>query len=243
MIKEGVKNKETFTNEYGETWWFKYDEENDVGILTGDDNLIENETFYIFNGICPLLILNQSEENWLKETWKKYSVDKGIYLDNSIETKIKKQGIFLTNNICPLCLKKKESFEGHHCIPASEGGSDDNVNILYICKSCHTIITNGCAEDISVRSKCAICHQISIFGINFFLMNPLNNKRYKNEDMGLYENRPEYKQIIDYYNKLEKEGKTQFNVSLKQKMLYFYKYYRFIIKDQIPNINVFKGGV
>lgn len=60
------KYLETFTNEYGETWWFNYDNKNDMGILWGNDDLIEGKNFYIFNGICPELILSNEEKIGLK---------------------------------------------------------------------------------------------------------------------------------------------------------------------------------
>ena len=40
------KYLETFTNEHGETWWFNYDNKNDMGILWGNDDLIEGNNFY-----------------------------------------------------------------------------------------------------------------------------------------------------------------------------------------------------
>jgi hypothetical protein len=80
----------------------------------------------------------------------------------------------------------------------------------------------------------AIEHQISVFGINFFLMNPLNNKRFDNKDMGLYRNRPEYKKTIDYYNTLDKDEQKSFNENLKQEATLFYKYYRSVVRNIVP---------
>jgi hypothetical protein len=64
---------ETYTNEYGEKWWFIYDTNKNMGILQGDDFLIEGKTFYVFDGVCPELILDKSEKEWLKTVWEKYS--------------------------------------------------------------------------------------------------------------------------------------------------------------------------
>jgi esterase/lipase len=44
-----------------------------MGILQGDDFLIEGKTFYVFDGTCPELILDKSEKEWLKTVWEKYS--------------------------------------------------------------------------------------------------------------------------------------------------------------------------
>lgn len=228
---------ETFTNEYGEKWWFTYDAENKIGILTGDDDLIMGQTFYVLNGICPSLILDRAEREWLKEVWNKFNKNINNYLNLDTEIKDNNKNVYLTNNYCPICLNQKDSFEDHHCIPASEGGSDDYVNILRTCNSCHSLITNGCEEERISRYLCAINHQLSIFGIKFILMNPLNNKRYKNRDMGLYIYRPYYKETIDLYNKLKENEKLEFNEALKKESVYWYKYYRNVVKNIIPYNN------
>jgi hypothetical protein len=64
---------ETFTNEYGEHWWFIYDTNENIGILQGDDYLIKGKTFYVIDGVCPSLILDKDEKDWLRSTWNKYS--------------------------------------------------------------------------------------------------------------------------------------------------------------------------
>jgi len=225
------KYLETFTNEHGETWWFNYDSKNDMGILSGDDDLIEGNNFYIFNGICPELILNNEEKDWIKNIWNKYS--KGINTYLNLPTEIQNKILtYMTNDYCPICLTKRKEFEGHHCIPASLGGSDDYVNILAICNSCHSLITNGCEEDRSARFLCAINHQISVYGIDFYKMNPLNNKRFKNNDMGLYKNYTYIKDILNHYDQLDDDNKITYNNNIKMYALYYYKYYR----NKINNI-------
>ena len=224
---------ETFTNEYGEKWFFTYDAKNEIGILTGDDSLIVGQIFYVLDGICPSLILDRAEREWLKEIWNKYS----IHNVHDTEIKYNNKGTYLTNNYCPICLNQKDSFEYHHCIPASEGGSDDYVNILCICNSCHSLITNGCEEERYARHMSAINHQLSIHGIEFILMNPTNNKRYKNKDMGLYKHRPNFKEIIELYSQLNENEKSNFNKALKKESLYWYKYFRNVVKNIIPYNN------
>ena len=226
---------ETFTNECNEDWWFNYNIENDIGIIWSNDDLIIDKKFYIFDGIHdPQLVLSDEEKIWVKDMWEKHSKPKSIYLN--LNTKIQKNKItYLENNYCPICLNQKTEFEDHHCIPASEGGSDDVVNMLRICNSCHSLITRGCIEDIHPRYMTAIYHQIYLYGINFYKMNPLNNKRYKNKDQGLYENRPYFKQIINDYDNLNKDEQIEINNKIKKEALFYYKYYRSIAKGIIDN--------
>jgi hypothetical protein len=204
-----------------------------MGILWGND--VDYNKYYVFNGICPLLILNKNEINWLNKVWDKYIKPKNIYLDLNIKIQTKYNIVYLENDYCPICLNKKTKFEHHHCIPSSEGGSDDIVNILRICNSCHSIITNGCPEDVLPKYLTAIYHQIYLFGINFYKMNPLNNKRFKYRDMGLYENRPMFKEIINHYDNLNQEEQINFNKKIKEQALYYYKYYRSIVSNIIPS--------
>lgn len=73
IINLTEKYLETFTNKFGETWWFDYDKENDMGILWGNDSLIVGNKFYVFSGMSPSLILGKDERDWLRSVWKKYS--------------------------------------------------------------------------------------------------------------------------------------------------------------------------
>jgi len=224
---------ETFTNECNEDWWFNYNIENDMGVIWGNDDLIIDKKFYIFDGIHdPQLVLSDKEKDWIKNVWEKYSKPKSIYLN--LDTKIQTKKItYLENNYCPICLNQKTEFEDHHCIPASEGGSDDVVNMLRICNSCHSLITNGCLEDRYIRHLTAIYHQMFLFGIDFYKMNPLNNKRFGNKDKGLYLNRPHIKEVIDYYDGLDEQEQIEFNDKFIKKSLYYYKYNRSIMRNVI----------
>lgn len=226
------KYLETFVNEYGETWWFDYDNKNDMGILWGNDDLINGKIFYVFDGICPSLILNKEERDWIKNVWNKYSENKNTYLNLPTEIQYK-YSTYLTNNYCPICLKERQEFEHHHCIPASIGGSDDYVNMLVICNTCHSLITNGCEEDSYIRFICAVYHQLYLYGIDFCKMNPLNNKRFKNKDMGLYESIPRIKIYLEKYKKFDDDQKIIFNKMMKKDALYHYKYYRSAVNNII----------
>ena len=66
-------------------------------------------------------------------------------------------------------------------------------------------------------------------------MNPFNNKRFKNKDLGLYDNRPIFKEMINYYNNLNQEEQINFNNKIKKQALYYYKYYRSIVSNIIPS--------
>lgn len=44
---------------------------------------------------------------------------------------------------CARCLRVSENFgvmQVHHIVPVSEGGTDDNVNLITVCDFCHTKI-------------------------------------------------------------------------------------------------------
>lgn len=222
---------EKFTNEYGEDFFFDYNSQNDMGIIWGDDIGVD---LYVFDGKCPPIILNMAEKEWLQKSWNRHSNKSGLYLNNSITLKSNKKYYYLSDNYCPICLSKQDRFEDHHCIPACEGGSDDNVNLLHICASCHLLITSGCQNDSRYRNLTAIYHQIANCGIDFYKMNPLNNKRYENKDMGLYKYRPYIEDTLNHYNNLEYElSREDFNNRLKEESIYFYKYYRSLVRGII----------
>jgi hypothetical protein len=222
---------ETFTNKDHNYWYFNYDEINDMGILNGND--IKEKTYYIFDGICPLLVLEKKEKQWIEKMWHIHSKYKNAYLN--IDTKIETNNeiTYLTNNYCPICLMQKTEFENHHCIEASKGGSDDYVNRLGICKSCHSIINNGSTKDKKPRIEASINHQIYLYGIEFYKMNPLNNKRFKNKDMGLYENYSRIENVLEYYNGVNDKEKMEYNDIIKRYALYQYKYNRSKIRNII----------
>jgi len=214
-------------------WLFNYNKENNMGILWNNDDLFKK--YYIFDGIySPELKLDNETINWIKNIWNKYGkYTKNIY---SLFTKsnIKDGFTYLYRNICPICSEKKKDFEIHHCIPASEGGSDDCVNMLKICKDCHSLITNDRdGREGNSRFSTAIFHQIYLFGIEFYKMNPLNNKRYENIDKGLYVNYPFIKEVNEHIKILNEFEQNEFDDILKMNALYYYKYYRSIAKNII----------
>ena len=65
-------------------------------------------------------------------------------------------------------------------------------------------------------------------------MNPLNNKRFKNQDRGFYKNQPVFKNVIDFYNKLtEEKEQIEFNDKFKRMSMFYYKYYRNVVRGII----------
>lgn len=216
-----VKNtKETFINECGETWTFEYIKEHNIGIATSNDFLIEGLKIPIVNGINPLLVLNKEEKVWLKNMWDKHSIKEDYSCETTDIT------TFLTNQKCPICSKVKDEFENHHAVAASEGGSDDVVNILSICKTCHSVITNGCLNESVSGEVAAVYFLQMVHGIDHFYMNPKNNKRYPDREDYLYDIRPEFLKIKETYEKANDKRKQSMRNYLKQSSEFRYIFHR-----------------
>lgn len=73
-------------------------------------------------------------------------------------------------SLCPICLKYREAFEEHHVIWKNDhdGGSNDFINLLDICKTCHAILTFGEWESAWYDRAC-VAHQMASYGLNFEL--------------------------------------------------------------------------
>lgn len=72
--------------------------------------------------------------------------------------------------LCPICLKHRQIFERHHVIWKNDfdGGSNDPVNLLDICKTCHAILTHGESESTWYDRAC-VAHQWATYGLRFEL--------------------------------------------------------------------------
>jgi hypothetical protein len=72
--------------------------------------------------------------------------------------------------LCPICLKERKHFEKHHVIWKNnvDGGSNDPVNLLNICKTCHAILTFGESESGWYDMAC-VAYQQMVYGLNFEL--------------------------------------------------------------------------
>lgn len=70
--------------------------------------------------------------------------------------------------LCPICLRNRKFFERHHVIARVDGGSDDPVNLMDICRICHKILSAGEGKAIWYYLAC-VCHQQIVYGLNFEL--------------------------------------------------------------------------
>lgn len=57
----------TFTNKYGEAWYFEYDSVTGTGILKGSD--VDWQPYRIINGRASGLLLSDEELIWLRKAW------------------------------------------------------------------------------------------------------------------------------------------------------------------------------
>lgn len=71
--------------------------------------------------------------------------------------------------LCPICLREATKTERHHVVWRVDGGTDDPVNLLDICCTCHAIITKGNKEDRLPRSTACFYHQLGEYGLTFLL--------------------------------------------------------------------------
>lgn len=68
---------ETYQNEYGETWYFKFNNIYKIGILNGSDIcgvtyfVIEGLPIAVSDGIPHSIILTKKEREWLNSVWNK----------------------------------------------------------------------------------------------------------------------------------------------------------------------------
>lgn len=126
--------------------------------------------------------------------------------------------------ICPICNKKRNpgEFERHHVIWRKDGGSNDPVNLLDICKTCHAIITRGCIEDRIPRETACFSLMLSRFGLTFLLKSNI-----------IFSDHPLWGKA--FVEKLANESAEEVDSSLLQKgrEMYF-KYTDQIIQGDLP---------
>lgn len=159
-------NESHFTNRHGERWKFIYDPSSERALVTGSD--VGGESYPVVEGAAFSLHLQEDEKIWLKNAWITFCGDlpcASLYLGKDTELVLGPSHCWLSNAYCPVCLGQKEEFEIHHCIAASDGGSDSPSNMLSICKSCHALITNGGVEERFPKHKAALNHQLMVFGM------------------------------------------------------------------------------
>ena len=53
----------------------------------------------------------------------------------------------IVTEFCPVCQTEQAEFDKHHVVWRMNGGSDDPINKLRVCKSCHALLTFGNKKD------------------------------------------------------------------------------------------------
>ena len=120
---------------------------------------------------------------------------------------------------------------------AADGGSDEGVNILSLCKTCHAIATNGDDSDQFIYLMAAHAHQVMVYGLEFYLMKPDNSSRYKG--VNLYDTRPYIKDMADIIKKMDQDTYNKENQRLKEEGLFMYKVFREIARGEYIHKNDF----
>lgn len=101
-------------------------------------------------------------QSWLKYKEKKQAYNKKYYEENKEHIKMKtktnvgsgngeqvsrlkakKKCKELADNMCELCYAKDTKLDVHHVIPVEEGGTDDQDNLVCLCRHCHKVIHTG----------------------------------------------------------------------------------------------------
>ena len=59
-------------------------------------------------------------------------------------------------NFCVACGAENKSIEHHHLVPKSEGGSDDETNLLSLCFECHGKVHGIIRRDIKKLTTAAL---------------------------------------------------------------------------------------
>lgn len=73
----------------------------------------------------------------------------------------------MSKDICPVCISEQDEFENHHVIWRYQGGTDDPVNILRVCNSCHGLITRGNKKDRIPRDMMCVAYKLAEHGLEF----------------------------------------------------------------------------
>ena len=101
-------------------------------------------------------------QNWLKYKERKQAYNKKYYEENKEHIKMKTKTNVgsgngeqvnrlkakrkckeLAYNECELCYARDTKLDVHHVIPVEEGGTDDQDNLVCLCRHCHKVIHAG----------------------------------------------------------------------------------------------------
>lgn len=224
-MKNTHKTESQFRNSHGEIWQFKFDSATGIATVSGSD--VDWQRYPVVDGNAVGLSLSPDEITWLRSTWVEICADHpctSLYVGRETVFKENSKFSFLTNSFCPLCLIQKREFEIHHCIAATHGGPDTPSNLLYICNSCHALITRGSIEDRVPKEKAALNHQLMHFGIRLFqdaLARP--NKRTGNSFLDQNHFAPK---IMEHLSQASPEMIANVDIKIKQSARVEYQYLR-----------------
>jgi hypothetical protein len=211
-------------NAHGVKWILEFDYDKKYSFITGDDS--DYQKIPVYDGIALDLILDNQELDWLKKVWKDATkgIDNVLYLGKDTKLIVNNKYCELTNNYCPICLKQKQEYEIHHCIPAFDGGTDDYYNLLKICSTCHAIIARGSVEDRNPMLFSALFHQMMYFGIE--LIPTEGRKKGRHKGRNFLEEFPSARKVVDYFYKLSSDKQKICDDTLKNIGKYCYQYFR-----------------
>ena len=101
-------------------------------------------------------------QDWTKYKEKKQAYNKKYYEENKEHIKMKtktnagsgngeqvnrlkakRKCKELAYNECELCYARDTKLDVHHVIPVEEGGTDDQDNLVCLCRHCHKVIHTG----------------------------------------------------------------------------------------------------
>ena len=101
-------------------------------------------------------------QSWIKYKEKKQAYNKKYYEENKEHIKMKtktnagsgngeqvnrikakRKCKELAYNECELCCARDTKLDVHHVIPVEEGGTDDQDNLVCLCRHCHKVIHTG----------------------------------------------------------------------------------------------------
>ncbi len=100
--------------------------------------------------VCGILIRSgRNRKTCSDECFSKY--EKGRKKNNSSKTNtlsFRKYLLEKRNKTCEICgFNKWNIFNIHHITEVSNGGTDDEINLLVLCPNCHTAIHKGFIEN------------------------------------------------------------------------------------------------
>lgn len=203
VSKDFIKEKDfyavVFENEYGEDFILEHNGE--YGFLSGSET--DWKKYWFVNDTFPKFHLNFEESKLFfkaLELIKTKTKIEDFLKDNNYHIQIGKKYTYLTdddnNEICPICFDEVNYGNIHHGIPACEGGSDENTNLLQICKKCHMCTHHY--ENNYTAYEAIGCLSFLYMVHGFYVHDGKPSKRYKGY-LPLYESH-----ITKIYNNLIK---------------------------------------